>query len=687
MSKLDLCLDADDFSDELVINKAYAESYDNWRHLEELQKLKSKYGNVAEDVGDDDESSSSEEPAVRVFNFFLESFTEKIPDLWSGKHERDFLRTLSALKTHDPKLYSNEKFFTAEISSSSIEKTIKGKKKNAPMFLKDYERKLVLEKGGNISEDEKETKTSKPGYYEQQELIKQELKFAVANQNDDMEPLFRQRIKTEEEMKNEEDQYYEWLKGQGNEDLPGIEELKGLKEAWNDMNLDESEKFLRDYLLYKKYDVEGNDGIPMYDEIVNVEKDEEELEKGTEFERKYNFRYEELDQDFIKQYPRTVKQSLRKKDERRKQKRDAYRERKKLEKQTRKDEIKELRALKKKEIGEKLKKLKKLAGDDDLSLDIDDLEADFDPAVYDKRMKEVFSSEYYDKVREGDEEKPIFSDTSADSSSESEYDTLNVNKEGEKNEIEMKNGGHGDSGIPTNGKILSQKKRRRNLRFLEAVMKKKPLFNPDEKSFEEYFNEYYALDYEDVIADGLITKFKYRSVPANDFGITIDELFNADDRQLNAWASLKKVTAYRSEAEELYDIKAYKKKALNISKKKRIFNTDFGGKKSKKVALNNATVDGAGHADKIDQVAAKEKKMTRKNSQKLKNLDAGEQKRNITALQEKVQTPSGRMWKQKNRSAFEEFSSTIIVDDSRLRAYGINPKKYKNKLFRRKLVE
>ncbi|EJW81406.1 hypothetical protein WUBG_07686 [Wuchereria bancrofti] len=251
MSKFHLCLGGhDDCDDKLSINAAYAKRYDNWRHLEELQKLKDKYGNDVK--GDDDtNSSSSEESAV-----------------WSAEHEKDFLRTLSALKAHDPRLYSGQKFFT------SVDKR-------------------------DISEDEEERKTSKHGYYEEQELIKQELKAVLAKQNDDMEPLLRQRIKTGNEAKNEEDQYYEWLKGQKDEDLPGVEELKGLKEAWSDMNLDENEKFLRDYLLNKKYDVEGNDDVPSYEEIVNVEKDEEELEREDEFERKYNFRYEEPDQDFV----------------------------------------------------------------------------------------------------------------------------------------------------------------------------------------------------------------------------------------------------------------------------------------------------------------------------------------------------------------------------------------------------
>merc|ERR1711892_96636 len=73
-------------------------------------------------------------------------------------------------------------------------------------------------------------------------------------------------------------------------------------------------------------------------------------------------------------------------------KRKEVEERKKREKEIKKEELKMLKNMKKKEIMKKLETLKKITGNEDMELNEEDIEGDFDPEKYGKKMQELFSN-------------------------------------------------------------------------------------------------------------------------------------------------------------------------------------------------------------------------------------------------------------------------------------------------------
>lgn len=133
----------------------------------------------------------------------------------------------------------------------------------------------------------------------------------MGEDDEDWRKVCIKREKSEKEQLQEEEEYKKWLKGETKDlkDKTMAKDLKPLKEYWNDQDLDANERFLRDFILNKRF-LETNDSnyIPTYDEIVHdsdqdLSEDEKALETQENFEVKYNHRFEEPDQEFVLKYP------------------------------------------------------------------------------------------------------------------------------------------------------------------------------------------------------------------------------------------------------------------------------------------------------------------------------------------------------------------------------------------------
>lgn len=586
--------DNSDSDEELKINTDYAKNYNNWRQKEELNKLKTKYGDSNEGTDSDESSNSDNSSEKEEGNELRQQF------------DKDFYKALALLKNKDPKIYDQHVTFFDDTNKAQEVYTENKKqkpKKEKAVFLRDYERNIIVERDGKLSDSEDENvletdiENNKITYVQEQKELKESFKNVLHDEEEEDDDLLKPKVKSESEKAKEDTDYKEWLKGQKTDINESEQEiLKPLRDFWSNPNLDANEKFLRDYVLNDKYfdknytglddddDDDDNDqgkNYVIHDSDENLSEDEKNIEKQEEFEHKYNFRFEEPDQEFIKRYPRTMENSLRRKDTRRAEKRAEVKKRKEEEKLRKKEELMQLKALKRKEIEEKIEKLKEITGNDDIQFNDVDLEGDFDPVEYDRKMNQVFNDDYYAVPEEN--VKPEFHDIDEELGIEDNWDNYDPTAKNfadedkyegphcEDPEFNMDADYNPLKRVQEEIESSKKRKRRRKSKFAELIAKEKPKFDPQQyKSYEEYFDKYYSLDYEDMIGD-IPCRFKYRKVVPNNYGLNIEEILMADDKELNKWCSLKKALQYKPEHAELNDIKMYEQKAKNEELKRKIF--------------------------------------------------------------------------------------------------------------------
>ena len=414
---LDLEEDEDDQheEEELKINNEYAERYGNWRRKEEMEKLKNKYGDHLDVFGASDEGSLSGDD---------DDDDEESDELDEDAFDEQFFKVYSALKHKNPEIYDqNVKYFDKPVVKEKNEKIIAP---SATMTLTDYHQKLISEKDGVTEEDLNESKDKPKGYYEELKEIKNEFKTAIQSDNDDNDDdddeddgLFQKKPENKiKEVKIKKNEKFQLFNSQDKD-----EDIKFLKNYWSKDNLDENEKYLRDYVLNKRYLIEEENKQDNYESEndnsnheldYDGEGDDDDEEKQKDEIKVSKYHFEEMDSTQIKRYPRLIN-SMRDAvtRETRSSKRQEIKERKKREKES---ELKRLRKLKKEELKERLNKLKEISGNDKLDLDdldlnilIDD-ENDFDEKKYDEKMKLLFGDNYYSEndAKIGEFEKPEF---------------------------------------------------------------------------------------------------------------------------------------------------------------------------------------------------------------------------------------------------------------------------------------
>ncbi|OBZ85631.1 Protein KRI1 [Choanephora cucurbitarum] len=437
--------------------------------------------------------------------------------------DSDILRTIAAIRAKDPRVYEQ---------SHHLKKEPKEKK----ITLKDYERDILLEHGGFVEQEDKPILTHR----QEQDQLKNAFKAALKDDDDDSEEedgFLTKKSKSKQELEAEENDYRNFLLQQMKKD----EHTKETFEEWsnykNNPQVNEEDAFLMDYVLNRGWVDKGEDSTKT--EALDKETEEEFLDDVDRFESKYNYRFEEEGSGQIITYARDIDGSVRRKQSKRAKQRERQKAKKQELKQQKEAEIKHQKNLKMQEIREKLKEINDITGVQKLGLEEFGLDDDFNPSQHDADMEDMYGDEFYaqEEGGEGEEiQKPVWED---------DIDTTQYENEEDQQE--------------------------------EYQEEEDQLAKDKKKELKQLVDEYYKLNYEDVVGGDVFTRFKYVRTEPENFGLSNEEILLADDAALNKYMTMKALAPYRPPELQEVDMHRFAK-----TKKKKMKELEKHIKKEKK---------------------------------------------------------------------------------------------------------
>ena len=530
--------------------------------------------------------------------------------LASGELDAQVQSTLAAIQRKDPQVYdSSTIFYTDDVDAEASNDPSKRFKEEKPMFLTDYHRRNLL-KGPAETELNGSTFTE-PSYAQHQEFLKTSIvreMHATATEADVQEG-------NESEENEDGDGFLVRRSVQRSLEHNSGNDVRKLDPVDIESAEKDPDAYLADFMSSRAWILNGASNLEVFESD-----DEEEERRADAFEEAYNLRFEHHDKSNEKLVSHArdtaAKYSVRKDalNPRRKA-REAESAKKQAEKQTRAEEKARLRKLKVLEAEDRVRQIREAAGLKKNSIPDENwskiLRGSWDDTRWNESMKDRFNDEYYDE-QDFDAEKPKNSGLKREKTKKPKWKTgIDIDDLVPDFDADAKKG--------TEEFHLTDDEETTSAKVTDLVNEKESgnghggqQLRLERRDVEKLVDE--ELDVEEKLANfgkKHSGHFKYRETSPISWGLTTSDILMADDTQLNQFAGLKKLAAFRDP-----DKKRKDKRHLGKKARLRQWRVDtFGSEQSPKYTSEHHQKTNAADGTGVD---AKAKSRSKKILQKRK---------------------------------------------------------------------